>query len=76
MRKPTWLYFCGVDLRTVIDALPPPREPADCYRTLRPGKTWYRSGYDMAGPTERKRTPASMAAWLADLARTAEVGQP
>jgi hypothetical protein len=76
MRKPTWLYMVGVRLSDALRALPSPSEPAPVpavYRTgsRDAGRTWKRSGYDLAGPTERKRTPPAMAAWLADLAASA-----
>jgi hypothetical protein len=77
LRKPTWLYFCGVELDVVREALPEPAEPV-AWRGHIPQRAddprRKSCAWDRMCSAERKRTPPAMAAWLADLASTAKGG--
>ena len=73
-RKPTWLYFVGVDVLRVNT--PAPREPTHwCSggRTKRPGMgATVPPGIKVCSAQQRRRTPPAFAEWLVALARTVE----
>ena len=76
--KWTWLYFVGVKPAAIV--LPPCRDPPPprrkSWRVRAGGKgAGWRCDGDLAGPTERKRTPRAFAQWLVDLAATAAPGR-
>lgn len=74
-RKPTWLYFVGIDPAEVTAALPEPCAPTAFprdvgYRTDEPNRR--RSAIDVVSSEARRRTPLGMARWLVDLAAKAK----
>lgn len=72
-QKLTWLYLVGVDQASIV--LPPRRDPPAprrrSWRVRADGKgAGWRCDGDLAGPTERKRSPEAFARWLVELAST------
>ena len=71
-RKPTWLYFVGIERGAVV--LPPSREPTHwCSggRTKRPGMgATVPPGVKVCSAQQRRRTPPAFAEWLVELARS------
>lgn len=73
-RKPTWLYFVGVDLKLVVDTLKVGGTPTHWCSGNRNNKAGgsVPPGIKVCSAQQRRRTPVAFAEWLIELASQAK----